>query len=127
MPKQPADALPRLLLAEDEADLRSTMALVLQAAGYDVVAVAGTEEALAQLQAGRFDVVVSDVTMPGGGGRAVYAAALELPEPPPVVLVSGHVDDAEAARLLPGCSALLKPFGLTQLVEAVLDARGCAG
>jgi two-component system, chemotaxis family, sensor kinase CheA len=65
-----AEALTRaLLFVDDSAFFRNMLEPVLKAAGYDVTAVAGAEEALALLKKGlRFDVIVSDIEMPGMNG-----------------------------------------------------------
>jgi two-component system chemotaxis sensor kinase CheA len=65
-----ADALTRnLLLVDDSHFFRNMLAPVLKAAGYDVTTATGADEALARLKAGeRFDVIVSDIEMPGMNG-----------------------------------------------------------
>jgi two-component system, chemotaxis family, sensor kinase CheA len=65
-----ADALTRnLLLVDDSHFFRNMLAPVLKAAGYEVTTATGADEALARLKAGeRFDVIVSDIEMPGMNG-----------------------------------------------------------
>jgi two-component system chemotaxis sensor kinase CheA len=65
-----ADALTRnLLLVDDSHFFRNMLAPVLKAAGYDVTTATGADDALARLKAGeRFDVIVSDIEMPGMNG-----------------------------------------------------------
>jgi two-component system chemotaxis sensor kinase CheA len=65
-----SDALTRkLLLVDDSHFFRNMLAPVLKAAGYEVITATGANEALAQLKAGgRFDVIVSDIEMPGMNG-----------------------------------------------------------
>jgi two-component system chemotaxis sensor kinase CheA len=65
-----AEALTRnLLLVDDSHFFRNMLAPVLKAAGYDVTTATGADEALARLKAGeRFDVIVSDIEMPGMNG-----------------------------------------------------------
>ena len=65
-----SDALTRnLLLVDDSHFFRNMLAPVLKAAGYEVTTATGADEALARLKAGeRFDVIVSDIEMPGMNG-----------------------------------------------------------
>jgi len=65
-----SDALTRgLLLVDDSAFFRNMLTPVLKAAGYDVTAAGGADEALAVLKTGqRFDIIVSDIDMPGMNG-----------------------------------------------------------
>jgi len=65
-----ADALTRnLLLVDDSHFFRNMLSPVLKAAGYEVTTASGADEALARLKAGeRFDVIVSDIEMPGMNG-----------------------------------------------------------
>jgi two-component system, chemotaxis family, sensor kinase CheA len=67
---QHADALSRnLLLVDDSHFFRNMLAPVLKAAGYEVTTATGADDALARLKAGeRFDVIVSDIEMPGMNG-----------------------------------------------------------
>ncbi len=64
-----------LLLVDDSAFFRNMLGPVLKAAGYDVTAVSGANEALALIRAGRgFDVLVTDIDMPGMDGFALAEA-----------------------------------------------------
>lgn len=75
LPRAPAVAQlehGRLLLAEDDEANRRAMTRLLERQGHRVTAVTDGVEALEQLQAGQFDVVVVDLQMPRLGGQAVY-------------------------------------------------------
>ena len=94
--------------------------------GYGVVVATDTVDALEALVPGRFDVVVSDLVMPGGGGRQVLAMTYELSEPLPVILITGWLDEAIAEELLGlGASACLrKPLDMGELLSAMDDVLG---
>jgi two-component system chemotaxis sensor kinase CheA len=65
----------QLLFVEDSAFFRNMLAPVLRAAGFDVTAASGGEEAMALVKAGhRFDIVVTDLDMPGMDGIALARA-----------------------------------------------------
>ena len=82
----------RIVVADDEADMRDYFARVLPRLGHSVVAVAESgEELLAQCRAARPDLVITDVKMPGLSG---FEAAQHLHEELslPVLLVTAHPD-----------------------------------
>jgi DNA-binding response OmpR family regulator len=121
----------RIVVAEDDPDLRHLITLGLQMDGREVVEVADGGDLFTLLAAtlGRegepspFDVIVSDVRMPGWSGLEVLAGLQLYAEAPPVVLITGFGDDelhAEARRL--GAVATLdKPFDIDHL-RAVIAA-----
>jgi two-component system cell cycle sensor histidine kinase/response regulator CckA len=121
-PDEPRAAAGALLVVEDEEMVRVLAAEVLRDAGYDVVAAAGGEEALG-LAAARpdgFDLVVTDVVMPGMRGPEVVAR-LGFPR---ALFMSGYTGE-EAARdsmLGAGTPFLSKPFSPQSLLAAVRRA-----
>lgn len=119
----------RILLAEDDADIREFLSLVLEAEGFEVITMADGLEALNYLSAsGRPnaplpypDVVISDIQMPGYSGFDLVAGMADRGQSTPVILITGLVDDetrAEAARV--GASHLLhKPIDLDRLTSTI--------
>ncbi|MBI3789492.1 MAG: response regulator [Gemmatimonadetes bacterium] len=126
-----ADA--RVLVAEDNADNRAYAITALEAAGYHVVAEADGEAALARAKAGRFDVIVADLEMPGLDGygltRAIRAdEAATRREPVPILALTAHAMSGTREQCLDaGMTAYLaKPVTPAQLRTAVtqlLDPR----
>jgi two-component system cell cycle sensor histidine kinase/response regulator CckA len=84
----------RLLLAEDEEDLRSALAEMLRSAGYAVVAVASGEGALDAWQHGTFDLLITDVIMPGITGRQLADRLWEERPSLRVLFMSGYSNHA---------------------------------
>ena len=125
-PRVPAaDALRgvRLLLVEDNVDLGEATAALLGAYGAEVLRAAGAEEALemADLR-GPFDVVLSDVVMPGPMDGVGLARALRERHPRlPVVLISGFSTALDAVQ---DFTVLRKPCPDGELVAALLAAVG---
>jgi PAS domain S-box-containing protein len=122
---EPAQRLPsgaRILLVEDQDPVRRQAARILRAAGYEVREAAGAEEALADWQ--DFDVLITDVVMPGMTGHELAEAARDRAPALRVVLMSGHTEDVlvrEGARL--GEIAFVqKPFTRDSLLRAIGDA-----
>ncbi len=124
------DHVTTILLAEDDDDLSSMMADSLAAEGYRVTTAASVGEALRALGGTPFDLVITDLTMPGGGGgREILDAARALPRPPPVVVTTGRVegDVPDGLRQAGAAKCLFKPFPLPALFQAVADALRSAG
>jgi PAS domain S-box-containing protein len=116
-----------VLLVEDETEVRRLVERLLRMNGYAVIAAASPAEALvAAKTAGRIDLLVTDVIMPGMNGRQM-ASALAAERPRMRVLyMSGYTDAAIAQQgiLPPGTAFLSKPFTpdvLARKVREVLD------
>ena len=113
----------RLLVVDDDADIRALLELRLRAAGHRVVGAGSGAEALGVVaERGVPDLLVADVTMPGQSGLELVA---ELRRDPactdlPVIFLSGRVQpaDLDAGRAL-GATYLTKPVVLSALVAAV--------
>jgi CheY-like chemotaxis protein len=113
----------RMLLAEDDAALRTLYVIWLEHAGYEVVACADGREALAALEGGLAPcAAVLDVDMPYVDGLSVSRYLHARDENVPIVVVSG-VDDIRGAALAAGASdVLVKPCGREQLLAALAGA-----
>jgi two-component system cell cycle sensor histidine kinase/response regulator CckA len=119
-----------VLLTEDEAAVRSLARRVLAGCGYTVLEAAdGDEAARVAAEYGRpIDLLVTDVVMPGLGGRAVAKRVAESHPSVRVLFISGYTDDAVIRHgvLTEGVNYLQKPFTPTALahkVREVLDGR----
>lgn len=97
-----------ILLADDDSEVRSTLASLLEAGGHRVTAVGDGRSALALLSRRRFDHLVTDLEMPGMDGIALISAARTEQPGLPAVLVSSHPDAASLALPL-GVPVLAKP------------------
>jgi len=118
-----------VLLVEDEPSVRRIAGAALRRAGYRVIEAPNAADARIEAQAasGAIDLLLTDVEMPGGNGRALAEHLLrELPSLR-VLFVSGHTDDADLLREVERARMpfLAKPFGpadLLRKVREVLDA-----
>jgi CheY-like chemotaxis protein len=115
--------LETVLVVEDEPKVREVAVRALESGGYRVLAASGGEEALrlALGEAGPVHLVLTDVVMPGLGGREVARRVLELKPEARVLYVSGHTRDAigkEGVRD-DGIEFLPKPFTATTLLDRV--------
>ena len=121
----------RILIAEDEAALRAQIVRALAADGHDSVAVGDGGEALDVLarEAGRFDLLLTDIKMPVMDGIALaLAAARDYPDLV-ILLMTGYADQRERASGLDALihDVLTKPFALADLQGAVREALATKG
>jgi len=118
----------RILLAEDDAATRDLVQRALGLEGHEVVVTQDGAEALEKLQAApeRFDVLVTDVQMPGLDGVALVEKGLAVNPKLRVVLMSGFAGElGRAAHLKAKISRVItKPFTLEQIRSAVKAALG---
>ncbi|MEO0426549.1 MAG: ATP-binding protein [Pseudomonadota bacterium] len=113
-----------VLLVEDEAAVRSFAARALRLRGYDVEATEEAEEALQLLEdeARHFDLIVSDVMMPGMDGPAFIAEARKMRPDLSVLFVSGYAEEAFRKDIEnPDYAFLPKPFSLAELTAKVKE------
>src|SRR5579862_351354 len=120
-----------ILIAEDEDGVRDSLTQVLREEGYDVVPVADGQAAVAALNAREFDVVVSDLRMPGADGLAVLRHAREVAPQTLVLLMTAHATVETAVEALRGGAQdyLLKPVifdDLLHKIEALVEHRQLA-
>ena len=120
----------RILLVEDEDAVRAIAAKTLTKRGYDVVEACDGEEALEIIieQQGGFDLLISDVVMPGLDGPGLLEKARGMLGSARIVFISGYAEEQFSKTLSSqtDVSFLPKPFTLTQLAEKVKAEIGAA-
>ncbi len=87
----------RILLVEDDADQRALYMLVLSRAGFEVTPAADGEQALTHLNAQSFDLVLSDLYLPGITGGALIHSVRERYRLTKTILMSNHYSVEEEA------------------------------
>jgi signal transduction histidine kinase len=118
-----------VLVAEDEAELRELVRVILQAHGYTVLAAADGPTAIeiCRRHRERIDLMLSDVVMPQMSGRELAVRLAAVRPHMKVIFMSGYTSDAIVHHgvLDPGTAFIQKPFtpdGLARKVREVLDA-----
>ncbi len=93
-------ALNRVLVVDDEENIRHLLLVVLKKAGYEPTAVAGAQEALALLKRDRIPIVISDIRMPGTDGRELLREIVGLNQATYVVMMSAYGGDEVAIECM---------------------------
>jgi EAL domain-containing protein (putative c-di-GMP-specific phosphodiesterase class I) len=121
---EPTRSRPRALLVDDDGTVLRAYGRVLKRHGYEVEMAADGESAVAALCRASFDVILSDIEMPGMSGLALIDKVREHDLDVPVVLVTGmpSVDTAVDAVQHGALRYLVKPVELDALVEGADDA-----
>lgn len=117
-------SVPRLLLVDDNENVRVTLQEALKINGFEVVIAAGVNDALQCIAAEKFDVLISDLHMPESGDGLTVVSAMRNAHPAAVTLVySGYpeMEDATNAILLQADQILLKPLNIHDLVKVIRE------
>ena len=110
----------RVLVVEDDADLREIVCEVLESAGYEPTPAAGGEEALAALdEPRRADLILLDLTMPGMSGFELRERLLKMPGLSAIPVVVMTASRAFDPAVLSPAGVLLKPLDATQLLDTI--------
>jgi DNA-binding NtrC family response regulator len=115
----------RILVVDDHASVLEVMHSILRSA-YDVTTRSDSSAAIALVAAERFDLVMTDVRMPGADGFAVLAAATAAQHPPPVVMMTGFGSISDAVTAIKGGAFdyVVKPLDADDV--ALVVVRGLA-
>jgi diguanylate cyclase (GGDEF)-like protein len=119
---------PYILIADDDSFFRKLYGEVLVAAGYRVATCGDGSEAIAMMRQQEFDLILTDMVMPGADGLQVLKASRSLINPPDVILVTSHASLESAIDALKNGARdyLVKPFSpdeLQHVVKACLEQR----
>jgi CheY-like chemotaxis protein len=117
-----------VLLVEDEESVRQLVRDTLSAKGYCVIEAEDGEAGLAaaSLHDGKIDLLITDVVMPGMGGRELVKQLAQLRPEAKVLYLSGYTEDAilSDGTIDHGAAFLQKPFTLQNLSRKVRDVLG---
>jgi DNA-binding response OmpR family regulator len=122
----------KILVVDDDPGMLDTLMDVLSATGYETSVAASGNAALEMAQAGRFDLVLMDVQMPGLNGVQILHALRVLDPTIVVIMMTAYTGDelvAESQRTT-GFSVLSKPLDLDQvlpLVKSIVSSRAGRG
>lgn len=122
---------PRILIVDDEAQIRGLLRLILEDSGYDIDDVDDGSKALARVEACKPDLVITDLVMPDQEGMALIRSLRALYPQLAIIAMSGARGGTylPVARAMGASATLAKPFNPTRLlaeVKRVLQPTGTA-
>lgn len=122
----PPAGRPRVLVVDDEASIRDLLSKTLALAEYDVDLAPDGRTALERLRIIPYDLLITDLKMPGVDGLAVIREARRLKADIPVIIITGFSTEASAIEAVNlGVSGYLtKPFRVPRVLAAAAKALG---
>jgi excisionase family DNA binding protein len=117
---------PRILVVDDEEAVRDLLAKTLTMADYDVDTAGDGPSALDRLRAVEYDLLITDLKMPGMDGLSVIREARRQSPDLPVIVITGYSTEASAIEAinLGVAGYLTKPFRLPRILAAAARALG---
>jgi two-component system response regulator AtoC len=114
----------KVLVIDDEANLRKVLAALLRRDGYDVTVAEDGEMGIAEFQKNGADAVITDLVMPKVGGMEVLKAVNSTDPEVPVIIITAHgtVDSAVEAIKLGAFDYVTKPFDQVELSNVLAKA-----
>ena len=115
----------RILVIDDEHDVREMIAEILVQGGYRVESAADGEQGMGLLLKEEWDLIITDVAMPKRDGLALIAGVRGIQRSIPVIAISGNIEKEQllpVARAFGADAALQKPFTIRALLETVAVA-----
>jgi DNA-binding response OmpR family regulator len=120
--------LPRILVIDDQSEVRAMIAIVLRINHFEIVGAASGAAGLKEFENSKFDLAIVDIFLQGTNGLDVIRMMRERIPDLPVVAISGMttLDIVAASPELSNVICLQKPFRPNQLVRAIAAALGPA-
>lgn len=113
----------RILYVEDNPELRETIGMLMEGEGRTITSCATAEEALELERDGSFDLLVTDVSLPGLSGTDLARQVLAADSRRWVVLCSGYDLGSHPSAWGPNVRTLMKPFELEDLETLLLQVQ----
>lgn len=115
-----------ILVVDDEELIIKSLRKLLEKNGYSVLVAKNGQDAMVMAEEEKFDLIVSDIRMPGINGVETIQAIQEnlrkeKGEDVPVVFITGYADEEirQQAKLLKPAAYIYKPFDITEVVDEI--------
>jgi CheY-like chemotaxis protein len=117
----PGNQVWRILVVDDEPAVGDAIKMMLKFDGHEVQTASGSKEALSLLEQGKFDLIITDYSMPGMKGDELAAVIKQRLPHQPIIMISAYAEMLKSSgNPLTGVDFILsKPFFMADLREAV--------
>ncbi len=115
-------ALTKILVVDDTEEIRVTLRAILQQHDFEVTSASCVTEALAYISAGKFDVLLSDLHMPGAGDGLTVVSAMRHANPDAVTILLSSFPEMSAAAnaiLMQADEILVKPMRAAEMIDVI--------
>src|SRR5579859_7293407 len=115
-------ALARVLVVDDDEVIRETLGTILQDHGFEITCAANVSQALKFISSHKYDVLLSDLHMPGAGDGLTVVSAMRHANPEAVTLLLSAFPEMSAAAnaiLMQADEILVKPMNIPDLLDAI--------
>ena len=115
----------RILVVDDEPSVRDMVVAMIESASHELIEAGNGEEAIAACKVTPFDLIITDIVMPGKNGIDLIMDIKKNFQEIPVIAISGgggitgRYDYLEIAKLVGAITILKKPFSMDELRSAV--------
>ena len=113
--------MPVILVVDDELSMREFLKILLEKEGYDVITASEATSAIDLIQKQNFDLVLSDVKMPGIGGLTLLEKIKEIDNSIPVIMITAFAspENAVIARKSGAFDYITKPFKVDEILKII--------
>jgi CheY-like chemotaxis protein len=117
----PGNQVWRILVVDDEPAVCDAIKMMLKFDGHAVQTAQGSKEALSLLEPGKFDLIITDYSMPGIKGDELAAVIKQRLPHQPIIMITAYAEMLKSSGIpLPGVDFIIsKPFLLADLREAI--------
>lgn len=114
----------RILVVDDELSMREFLQILLEKEGYAAQTASNTSQALAVLQGGGIDLVISDIKMPGNSGLSFLEQMRAMGLATPLILITAYASAEDAVRAMKGGAFdyITKPFNVVEIKGIIKNA-----
>jgi two-component system cell cycle response regulator CpdR len=114
----------RILYVEDNPIVSEVTSELLMRDERDIVSVATAEEALREFSQHRFDLVITDMSLPAMSGLDLARKILDIDPKAPIIVASGYVLDLNVKTWGPNVRSIVKPFGAGEIDALIAEIFG---